>query len=440
MGNEPRKSRYHQWVLTLTDHRSEANTLGAWVATTLVFVTIIVVCSTVSPLVDWFRLPLWPALAAFLPSVVFGVTCSIIEGRGHLSLGRFAVLQFIGSSLLTCFFACLVALSSQPGSFVLASLLILTVAYHGYILRTSSKYPYVAGGWLLAIGAAVFLNPTRETATLLAFVGATAVMLGLFTGAMGLREHVHRGEREKLRQAIYYRALNDSSREYERVSRKVVQLLGHNHDAGNLLSTVFLSAQLLDENLKEVTVEGAVQSRVATNLERLTTQLDNLKGLIQRAQSLSEDAVELKPAPVEEVIAEVIRDYRALYPSTSIEMRSVAPSAVVRVHDGRIGLRRILDNVVQNACEGNGTAAASKIVVEVEPGEENIRVSCQDDGPGFKPDQLAMPPIPFRTTKADGHGLGLFNVSHLVSASGGRFSMKNGQDRGAVVEIELVTA
>lgn len=439
MDNRKRESRYQRWLLTLVDHRQEGTTPGAWVATTIVVLVILALCSWVEPFAAWFQLPFWTALACYLPGFLFGLVGTFFEQAGRLSLRAFGALQLINTVLLQFFMAALVSLSSPPGSFALTSCLIITVAYHGYVLRGAPRHPYIAFGTVSALAAAYALNPTAESGAVLGFLAPTGVLLSLLLGHMGLKEHADRAERDKLRQAIYYRTLNETAQEAERVSRKVVRLLGHNHDAGNLLSTVFLSAQLLEEGLGSNQLPAELQEHAKEHLGRLTSQLGNLKTLIQRAQALSEDPISMKETPVHEVVQEVVRDYRALYPRVAIELEAEGGAeAQVRVHDGRLGLRRILDNVIQNACEGDGASAARRVRVVVSVGAEFVGVRCVDDGPGFRPDQLHAPPVPFHTTKVGGHGLGLFNVSHLVQASGGVFRLKNGEDCGAIVEIQLI--
>lgn len=442
MDNPKGESRYQRWLLTLVDHRQEGATPGAWVATTFVVLVILVLCSWVEPIAGWFQLPFWTALACYAPSFVFGFVGTLFERAGTLSLQVFGALQLVNTVLLQFFMAALVSLSSPPGSFALTSCLIITAAYHGYILRGAPRHPYIAFGTVLALAAAYALNPTPESSAVLGFLAPTGVLLSLLLGRMGLKEHADRAERDKLRQAIYYRTLNETAQETERVSRKVVRLLGHNHDAGNLLSTVFLSAQLLEEGLaSSQQLPPDLHEHAKEHLVRLTSQLENLKTLIQRAQALSEDPISMKETPVYEVVQEAVRDYRALYPGVAIELEvEGGAESRVRVHDGRLGLRRILDNVIQNACEGDGTRAARRVRVVVSTRAETVEVCCVDDGPGFRPDQLHAPPVPFHTTKAGGHGLGLFNVSHLVQASGGAFRLRNAEQQGAVVEIQLLAA
>jgi signal transduction histidine kinase len=411
-----------------------------WFATAGLVLLILILTSYVAPIAGWFQLRFWPALFCFLPSFVFGVSAGLAEQRGELSLSRYGALILVGCGLLQFFFAALVALSRPPGSFILASLYVLTLAVHGYVNRAALKYPYMPLTALVFSGCALALSPDSQTLRTFAFVFPTAMSVMLLSGQAGVIEHADRKERDKLKQAILYRSLSERTEAHNQMSKRVMDLLSYNHDAGNTLSTVFMNAQLLGETLTQHAPSLPSSKQLLDQVSRLSQQLDVLKSMINRAHTLADEMPSIAPVALLEVLDDVAIDCRSLFPSALIEVQrpsNLAPIAV-RVHDGATGLRRILENVLHNACQGNGIESARSIRVEIAGAGSTVSVRCIDDGPGFDTRQLGQPLEPFSSTKIDGHGLGLFSVDHLIRASGGQFSVSNGKDGGAVVNIELM--
>jgi two-component system C4-dicarboxylate transport sensor histidine kinase DctB len=432
--------RYQRWLSTLADDRKNGTTIGMWCSTAVMVLVVLLLTSSVPPIAGWFHLRFRPALLSFLPSFVLGLTAAYLQQKGRLSLAAHGALVLAGCFLLQFFFAALIALSRPPGSFALASLLVLTLAFHGYLARASVRYPYILTCSVAAMLCAVALFHQPDTLTVFAFVFPTGILISLMTGGAGLREHKDRRERDKLRQAIHYKALSEKTEAQTKLSRQVMDLLSYNHDAGNTLSTVFLVAELLREKLIQSSQDVPGAAELVEQLSKLLAQLERLKSLVNRAHDLADEGPVLEPASLLEIVDEVTRDCQALFPGVSIGITAPSPAdrLPVRVHDGANGLRRIVENIVLNACEGNGLEAAFKIQIEIAGQAENVLLRCTDDGPGFSAVQLARPISPFTTTKTNGHGLGLFSINQLVNASGGQLSVGNAPGRGAVVNVQLV--
>jgi two-component system C4-dicarboxylate transport sensor histidine kinase DctB len=433
--------RFQTWRATLAEDRKNGTTPGMWLATAAIVLLVLSFASFVEPGARWFKLPFWPALACFLPAFLLGFGAGFLEQRGRLSLTAYAVIALVDAGLLQFFFAALVAMSAPPGAFAMASLFLLTVAFHGYLLRASVAFPYAPGCTILAILAAAMLAPNPDTNLLFAFVGPTAILVSLLMGSAGLREHEGRRDRERLREAIHFRALAVEVDAHQQMSQRVLDLLRYNHDAGNALSTIFVNAQLLGDLVQRGT-ESPLPA-IDAKLTKLLTELGRLKTLVQQANRIADDLPTIEPASLLEVVRDVTADCQSLFPATKIEVTAPQEieSLTVNVYNGTLGLRRILENILHNACEGDGHLAARTVRIEVQPNDNAVLVRFTDDGPGFRQDQLAQTgPTPFHTTKPAGHGLGLFNVSHLVQASGGAVKLGNGPEQGAMVDLEFVAA
>jgi len=431
--------RFRSWRATLADDRKNGTTPGMWLGTGAIVVLILVLTSLVQPVASWFQLPFWPALLCFVPAFALGFGAGILEQANRLSLNAYAIIALVDAGLLQFFFAALVAMAAPPGAFALASLFLLTVAFHGYLLRASALYPYAPLCSILAVLGAAAWARDESSIVLLAFVGPTSILLSLLMGSAGLREHQSRRDHERLREAIHFRALAEQAEAHQRMSERVLDLLRYNHDAGNALSTIFVNAQLLGDLLQggQENASPAVDGKIS----KLLVELTRLKVLVQQANRIADDLPTVEPASLLDVVRDVAGDCQSLFPGTKIEVSAPNESITVNVYNGAIGLRRIVENVLHNACEGNGLHTAHSVLIEVQATGDAVLLRFTDDGPGFEEEQLAQAsPMPFRTTKPAGHGLGLFNVSHLVQASGGAFKLGNKPGHGAMVDLQFALA
>jgi C4-dicarboxylate-specific signal transduction histidine kinase len=112
------------------------------------------------------------------------------------------------------------------------------------------------------------------------------------------------------------------------------------------------------------------------------------------------------------------------------------------VAGGSEGLRLIVDNLVTNACQGDGTRAAGRVDVTAAEGDggADLALRVADDGPGFTPTQLACGIGPLASSKAAGTGLGLYIAARLAEASGGSLEPRNRAAGGAEVVVRLPRA
>ena len=67
-------------------------------------------------------------------------------------------------------------------------------------------------------------------------------------------------------------------------------------------------------------------------------------------------------------------------------------------------------------------------------------IEVKDSGIGIPVNQLQKIFIPFFTTKAKGHGVGLALTHRVISEHGGTLTAANNSDGGAVFTIRLFTS
>ncbi|MEP6718655.1 MAG: ATP-binding protein [bacterium] len=121
---------------------------------------------------------------------------------------------------------------------------------------------------------------------------------------------------------------------------------------------------------------------------------------------------------------------------------SPANSAALIRADERM-LRQALLNLIRNAAEAiPETAAQRRVEVNVGPARQDGRecaiVTVRDTGTGIPPAQLQKIFIPFFTTKAAGHGIGLALAHRVITQHGGTLTAANSAaGGGAVFTVQL---
>jgi len=98
-------------------------------------------------------------------------------------------------------------------------------------------------------------------------------------------------------------------------------------------------------------------------------------------------------------------------------------------------MRQVFMNLAVNSCEAMERGGALEINA-TRAGEDTVRVSFADSGPGIDPEGMERLFEPFFTTKDGGTGLGLAMANKIVTAHGGSIEYRNGE-RGAVFTIVL---
>ncbi|HEX5889095.1 MAG TPA: ATP-binding protein, partial [Pyrinomonadaceae bacterium] len=191
------------------------------------------------------------------------------------------------------------------------------------------------------------------------------------------------------------------------------------HEFKNAIATLQGYAQLLqsmDLNDNAQVAAGSLLNEVR-NLSSMVTAFLNFA----RPQPLQLEEVSL---------SELFADCAAELPVKSVV--EVDPSLAVRA-DERM-LRLALLNLMRNGAEANPDGC---VFVSAAREDGSVVIQVRDTGPGISAGDLQKIFIPFFTTKAKGHGIGLALTHRIITQHGGTLTAANFTEGGAVFTIKL---
>jgi two-component system C4-dicarboxylate transport sensor histidine kinase DctB len=343
--------------------------------------------------------------------------------------------------LCGCFYfqfccACLVVFSGTRGSTIFAAYLLFVAGYHGYNWRVTIREFFFPLGTIFVTLSAVPLHPSEEKWALLGFVGCTAAIAELIIGTNARRWAIEKQRTSQLQSAFQAQLLTDQSRELERLSEKLIEVFGLNHDLNNALMATNLHAEMVFDRshvVDDASLKHAARE-LETSLEQMNQLVSNLVMEGRRLRATSLEEVEIQP-----VLDPVGLHIRARFPSVQLHFPSGSEPLKVLIRGGRPTLHRIIENLLINACEGDGKVGAKSIDLQMHRDSSSSRVNLifRDDGPGFSFEQLARKVQAFTTNKPHGTGLGLYTSERLVMASSGVLIRENRPEGGAQVSVSL---
>lgn len=132
-------------------------------------------------------------------------------------------------------------------------------------------------------------------------------------------------------------------------------------------------------------------------------------------------------APLEEVDLALLVDDRlaALEGFASTRAVRMVRDGAARAQIDRVGITRVMDNLVRNSVEASPEGAV--VVVELRVRGRDLSMRVVDAGPGVSAAQEGELFEPFFTSKPDGTGLGLSLSRAAVEAHGGTLTYTRGE-------------
>ena len=204
--------------------------------------------------------------------------------------------------------------------------------------------------------------------------------------------------------------------ESERLNAILMLAAGVAHEIGNPLNSLTIHLQLLDRELRGVPEEKR---------EALKELLDVARGEITRLdQILSQFLKAIRPSlpnfersGLPEIVAETLASLGAEVRDRKVVVEVEPAEGLPTAWVDRGQVRQAFFNVIRNAIQAMGGGGVLRISFAAS--DRLVGAVFQDTGPGIPPGQMGELFEPFRTTKANGSGMGLMIVQRIVRDHGG---------------------
>lgn len=205
------------------------------------------------------------------------------------------------------------------------------------------------------------------------------------------------------------------------------------HEMNNHLQTMSVSAELMPIHLKNDRVAdvGAACDRI----------LRGIDGMRRYTESLMEDAkfeTKLVECYIKDIIEEHLFTVRPNRIFRAVQFRAEFEPGLPPVRLDAGHLKSVLYNLYKNSVEAAGARPCEiRIAASYEAQENMIALTVRDNGPGIPAEVMAGIFETAKTTKPDGHGLGLLNCRTIIENHGGTIQVHSTPAEGTTFTIKL---
>ncbi len=210
-----------------------------------------------------------------------------------------------------------------------------------------------------------------------------------------------------------------------------------NQPLAAILSNTKAALRFLDSGTASIgEVREILQDIVAEDL-RAGEIIARMSSMLKRKQA------KMQSEDLNQIIADALRLMRSELVIRNIRPVTLLAPNLALVRGDRVHLQQVLVNLIVNACDAMNSTPPSdrQITIETRSVDENfVQATVADRGTGFA--FVDSKPVfeAFRTTKANGLGLGLPICRSLIELHGGKLWAGNESTGGAAVRFTVRTA
>nr|WP_170538457.1 ATP-binding protein [Ruegeria arenilitoris] len=178
--------------------------------------------------------------------------------------------------------------------------------------------------------------------------------------------------------------------------------------------------------------------------EEALASFGRIDGLIERMGAITRQlksyarkgADAFSPVNLGEALASSLSMMEPQLRQRQVKITQILPEEPVIVMGDRMRIEQVMVNLLRNALDATKSVAEPEVEIILAAGETAV-LAVRDNGHGIEDIENLFEP--FYTTKrpGDGVGLGLAISSGIVNDHGGRLTARNGQNGGAVFEMQL---
>jgi signal transduction histidine kinase len=204
------------------------------------------------------------------------------------------------------------------------------------------------------------------------------------------------------------------------------------HEINNPLCAALGWAELAQESLEE-------GQKPTQHLEIVREALARASRVVSQLRELHRDgrSEERQLADLNELVDDVLLLTRKQANSAGIEISCQQAEDLPALPLMVDGIQQVFLNLVLNAIEAMDGGGHLDVCTRYAPCPPRVGVVFADDGPGIAPEVRDALFEPFRTTKAEGSGLGLFISHNIVQQHDGWIEVESAAGEGATFTVWL---
>ena len=209
------------------------------------------------------------------------------------------------------------------------------------------------------------------------------------------------------------------------------------HELNQPLMAAGTYTRLVDDAIRSSRTDIAM---VAETAKKAAAQVERAAEVVRRLRALIRlDRGNRISCSVERIVKETLALCQPDLDRIHASAHAVLPAGLPLVMVDVLQIEQALLNLLRNSIEAIGEAGIihGSILIEASAaGADFVEIRVSDSGPGFSPERLADPFLPFSSTKDEGLGFGLPLCKSIIEVHSGRLWL-DGNSRGAAVHFTL---
>lgn len=209
------------------------------------------------------------------------------------------------------------------------------------------------------------------------------------------------------------------ARQFEAFNKRFAFVI---HDIKNLVSRLSLIVSNVAKHRHDAAFQDDMIRTIESSIDKMKKMLLQLHGQPTQGQTVE----------IDRLLQAAVAAQRGRGPSIAVEVKD--PALSVQADEER--LRRVIGHLVQNAVEAAPKDGA--VVVRLRSEGKMAVLEVEDNGPGMEPDFVREKLFkPFKTTKGEGYGIGVYESNEFARAAGGRLDVLSQPGRGTIMKMSL---
>jgi PAS domain S-box-containing protein len=230
--------------------------------------------------------------------------------------------------------------------------------------------------------------------------------------------------------------LEESLRRTETMSALGSLVAGVAHEVRNPLFAISATVDAFEARF------GA-QEGYARYTKTLRQEVTRLSGLMHDLLDYGKPpTLDLAETPIGPVVARAVAACAGLAEAGNVTITTDVRDGLPAVRLDASRMQQVFHNLIANAVQhspGGGTVAVRAAAVQGDAGP-SVEVRIEDQGPGFRADDLPHIFEPFFTRRRGGTGLGLSIVQRIVEQHDGEVTARNRPEGGACTAVRLAVS